>query len=147
MKWYKGKEKDMKYILKQGIQFFGLSGIGWILDFCIYIVLGIWSKNLFFNNMISSWMGVTFVFFFSTRKIFQNKSKIPLKWKYAIYLLYQCILLYFISKLLSIINNWILAYFAIAIIQKISNILAKVLVTPITMILNFLFMKCIIEKI
>ena len=65
---------SMKQLLKQGIQFIGLSGIGWILDFSVYTIVGVWSKNLFFNNILSSWIGVTFVFIFSTLK----KSDLPI---------------------------------------------------------------------
>lgn len=36
----------MKKMIMQGISFAGLSGIGWILDFCIYTGLGIISTNL-----------------------------------------------------------------------------------------------------
>ena len=67
------------------MKFIGLSGIGWILDFGTYTGLGLVWNNLVVNNTISSWVGVTFVFIFATRKVFNNVSKIPLKWKYVIY--------------------------------------------------------------
>ena len=84
----------MKKLFIQAIRFIGLSGIGWILDFTTYTVLGVISANLVLNNTISSWVGVTFVFLLSTRIVFKNNSKIPLKWKYVIYLLYQCVLIH-----------------------------------------------------
>lgn len=84
----------MKKLFIQAIRFIGLSGIGWILDFTTYTVLGVISANLVLNNTISSWVGVTFVFLLSTRIVFKNNSKIPLKWKYVIYLLYQCVLIF-----------------------------------------------------
>ena len=55
----------MKKLLIQAIKFVGLSGIGWILDFCIVILLGFVSANHSINNFISSWVGVTFVFIFA----------------------------------------------------------------------------------
>lgn len=125
----------------------GLSGIGWILDFGTYTGLGFFSRDLVFNNMISSWVGVTFVFAFATRKVFQNTSRIPLKWKYLIYLLYQCILIYFVSKLLNRVDGAIVALVKIGCVQRFSAIIAKITVTPVTMIMNFLVMKGIIEKI
>jgi len=131
----------------QAIKFIGLSGIGWILDFCTYAILCIISSNLVLNNTISSWVGVTFVFIFATRKIFQNNSKISLKWKYLIYILYQCILIYFISMLLNSINLLIVNNIDIDLILSFSTIIAKIIVTPITMILNFFVMKGIIEKL
>ena len=137
----------MKKLIMQAIKFFGLSGIGWILDFTTYTILGFFSDNLVINNMVSSWVGVSFVFVFATRKVFQNHSKIALKWKYLIYLLYQCILIFFTSKLLNIINVAILSNTDIELLHRFSAIISKILITPITMILNFLIMKGIVEKI
>lgn len=137
----------MKRILLQAIKFIGLSGIGWILDFTTYTVLGVCFANLFVNNMISSWVGVTFVFIFATRKVFQNNSRISLRWKYLIYLLYQFLLIFLISRLLAYVDTLIIEYIQIALIQRFSYIIAKIVVTPITMILNFLVMKYLIEKL
>ena len=137
----------MKKIFLQAVKFIGLSGIGWMLDFCTYTILKIISSNIILNNIISSWIGVTFVFIFATRKIFQNNSKISIKWKYLIYIIYQCILIFFISKLLNIINVMILNNITIDIITRCSFIIAKILVTPITMFMNFFVMKGVIEKL
>lgn len=62
----------MKKLFIQAIRFIGLSGIGWILDFTTYTVLGVISANLVLNNTISSWVGVTFVFLLSTRIVFKT---------------------------------------------------------------------------
>lgn len=137
----------MKKLLKQAVQFVGLSGIGWILDFTTYTLLGLVSDKLFINNIISSLVGVTFVFIFATRKVFQNSSKIPLKWKYFIYVVYQLVLIFLISKLLSFIALFIVENIDIAIVISLSGVIAKILVTPVTMVLNFFVMKGIIEKI
>lgn len=137
----------MKRLFYQAIKFIGLSGIGWILDFCTYTGMGFISSNLVINNIVSSWVGVTFVFLFATRKVFENSNKISLKWKYLIYILYQCVLIFFISKLLNVINSAILDSITIEFIIKFSSIIAKIIVTPITMVLNFFVMKGVIEKI
>ena len=137
----------MKHLLKQAVSFIGLSGMGWILDFCTYTVLGFFSRNLVLNNTISSWVGVTFVFIFATRKVFENNSRISLKWKYLIYILYQIILIYFVSKVLNGINIFIVHNIAIGLILQFSSIISKILITPVTMILNFFVMKGVIEKL
>lgn len=137
----------MKKLLLQAIKFVGLSGIGWILDFCTYTGLGIISENLVLNNTVSSWVGVTFVFLFATRKVFENDSKISLKWKYIIYLFYQVALIFFISKLLNMINIFIITNVNIGIILHFSSTISKFIVTPITMISNFFVMKGVIEKL
>ena len=137
----------MKRLILQAVKFVGLSGIGWILDFLIYTVLGLYFTNLFANNMISSWAGVTFVFFLATRKVFQNNSKISLKWKYLIYLLYQFILIFVISKLLTLVDATITAHIQNALIQEFSYVISKIFITPITMVMNFLVMKGLIERL
>lgn len=137
----------MKKLIQQAIKFVGLSGIGWLMDFCIYTLLGFVSTNLIVNNIISSGVGVTFVFIFATRKIFQNNSKIPLKWKYVIYLAYQLLLILVASKMLSYINVFLIEYIAIDLVVTFAAILSKIIITPFTMLLNFIVMKGLIEKI
>lgn len=136
----------MKKLISQAVRFIGLSGIGWILDMCVYTVLSKLTGNLVMSNIISSWAGVTFVFLFATRKIFEVNTRISLKLKYLIYIGYQCILIYLISKLLNGINSWIVMNISAAIIIRFSALISKIIVTPITMSLNFMVMKCVIEK-
>ena len=137
----------MKKLIKQALKFFGISGIGWIMDFCIYNALGFICSNLTINNIISSGVGVTFVFIFATRKVFQNNSKIPLKWKYVIYLAYQILLILLASKILSYINLFILSHITIELIVKFAPMLSKIIITPFTMLLNFIVMKGLIENL
>ena len=137
----------MKMLLKQIVKFVGISGIGWILDFFTYTGLSFCSHNIVINNIISSWIGVTFVFIFATRKVFKNNSRISLKKKYAIYLVYQLILIYLISKLLGYINSYIISNVMIEEILRLSTVISKVIITPITMIMNFIVMKSIIERV
>lgn len=137
----------MKKLLSQAVRFVGLSGIGWILDFATYTILGVWSFNLVLNNTISSWVGVTFVFLFSTRAIFQNNSRISLKWKYVIYLFYQCGLIFFISRLLNILNTYIVTNVSMELVRNFSTIISKIIVTPVTMMLNFFVMKGVVENL
>lgn len=137
----------MEKLLLQAIKFVGISGIGWIIDFCLYTVLGFFSSNLVLNNFISSWAGVTFVFLFATRKVFVSNSKLSLKAKYVIYLLYQFILILVISKLLGGVNTFIVDNIGIDIIVKCSSIISKIVITPITMVINFFVMRFVIEKL
>lgn len=137
----------MNKIIKQAIHFFGLSGIGWLLDFGSFTLLGMVSNNLVLNNFLSSWVGVTFVFLTATRKVFRNNSRISLKIKYLIYLIYQVILILLMSKLLNEINILIVTNINVEVVKTYSGILSKILVTPISMILNFFVMKYVIEKL
>ncbi len=137
----------MKELLLQAIKFFGISGLGWILDFVVYIALCLIIPEKFINNCISSWLAVTFVFLFSTRAVFESKSKIPLTIKYIIFILYQIALVCFISRILVYIDGVITQNITFLYINNYAFIIAKIVVTPISMILNFLVMKFLIEKV
>ena len=140
--------KRMKKLLIQIIKFVGISGVGWVLDFCTYMALSkLLLCDLTTSNFISSWVGVTFVFFFATKKVFQQSGKVSIRIKYLIYLAYQCVLIFLISKLLAVINNAILIYCRVDLILHFSSVIAKIAVTPITMCLNYLVMKKLIEKL
>ncbi|MDE6946756.1 MAG: GtrA family protein [Anaeroplasmataceae bacterium] len=77
----------MHRLVLQFIRFAGVSGLGWCLDFFVYIFLTQklnWS--IFQANYISSILAVSLVFYISTRKIFKkSKSKFPSWFKYLIY--------------------------------------------------------------
>ena len=134
-------------LIIQAVKFFGISGIGWLLDFGIYTLLSLFTYKLFLNNIISSWVGVTFTFIFSTRIVFRNDSRVPALAKYILYLVYQSVLIFVVSHLLQFVDSQIVRLFNADIIVKSSFVIAKILVTPFTMVLNFLVMKFLMEKI
>lgn len=139
----------MKQLIKQFCRFIMVSGIGFIIDFSAYYYL---TKYLVipiaYANMISAVPAVTWVFIFSTRKIFQKtNSKYSLWTKYVIYIAYQFALLLVVSYLAQEIYNILYTYlFDIKIIGEYLKVLCKCIITPITMICNFIFMKYLTEK-
>ncbi len=137
----------MKKIIVEAFKFFGLSGIGWIIDLIIYTLLTSLLKiNVDIANMISSLFGVTFVYLTSTRKIFKNNSKINLKIKYIIYIVYQVILIITVSKIMIILKDYLINI-NISLLKKYINIVVKIIITPFTMIINYIVMKNLIEKL
>lgn len=137
----------MKKIIIDILKFVGVSGIGWLIDVLIYLTLSsIIKLNVDISNMISSLVGVSFVFLVSTRKIFVNNSKINLKLKYIIYIVYQLILIYLASLTILALKNY-LTSLDIKIVTKYVNIISKIIITPFTMLINFIVMKLLIEKI
>lgn len=137
----------MKKIIIDILKFVGVSGIGWLIDVLIYLTLSsIIKLNVDISNMISSLVGVSFVFLVSTRKIFVNNSKINLKLKYIIYIVYQLILIYLASLTILALKNY-LTSLDIKLVIKYVNIISKIIITPFTMLINFIVMKLLIEKI
>ena len=128
--------------MNKAVKFVIVSGIGFILDFIIYTILvNITPLNVNIANMISSLIGVTYVFIISTRKIFENnKNNIPLKYKYLIYVIYQIILILLASYCVLLLKNLFLNI-NIDIINKFSKILAKMFITPFTLTIIYFAMK------
>ena len=137
----------MKEILIKVLKFIGFSGIGWLIDTTIYMILtSIFKLNIDISNIFSSLVGVTFVFIMSTRKIFVSNSKINIKIKYLIYVIYQVILILTISKVMLLLKD-IITPLNIDVINKYINITVKIIITPFTMVINFIVMKLLLEKI
>ena len=140
-------ESPLRQLLRQILRFLGLSGIGWLMDFTVYTLLSLRMENLALVNVLSSLVGASFVFLFSTRFVFRDSHRIPLGLKYAIYIVYQLLLLSLISTLLAGIAAGIALYAPWALLRKLAAVLSKIIVTPITMTVNFLVMKAVIEKL
>ena len=137
--------KKLKLLIIQFIKFLFVSGTGWIIDFGLYsIFTGILGLQILYSNILSSIPAITFVFIVSTKKIFkENKNGFSTKKKYLIYFIYQMILVFLISLLGQFL-------YEIAIRNEINfnslKIIIKIMVTPITMILNFFVIKHLAEK-
>ncbi len=167
--------KKLKALLIQALKFFGISGIGWLIDFSVFAILHKFvGESLVLNlgvlkldacNMISMLCGVTFVFFVSTRKTFNvNLKRFSLKKKYLLYICYQLVMMVISSLIVGGFINLFTGLdgatafsasgvFDGNVLQKVvlfvlkPEISAKICVTPITMICNFLFMKFLSEKV
>lgn len=137
----------MKKIIIQAFSFFGLSGIGWLIDMSIYSILTYFNVYTILANIISSFVAVTFVYLTSTKKIFVNiNDSFNVKKKYIVYILYQVIIVLISSTIINLIAEN-LVNIDIKLITDYAKISAKIIVTPFTMITNFIFMKFLIEKI
>ena len=131
----------------QILKFIGFSGIGWCLDFILYTILAFCGVNLFWANIAGAVLGVSFVFISSTRYIFKNDGQVPLWIKYFLYLIYQAILVTCVSYILVRINAFLLNNISAYIAPNYIAILSKIIITPITMVLNFIVLKNLVEKI
>ncbi|MDE6284786.1 MAG: GtrA family protein [Bacilli bacterium] len=137
-----------KYIplFKQAMHFFLVSGVGWLIDMSIYVLLSRFLP-LEVTSIISSGVAVTYVYFVSTRKIFDSSSKFNIKTKYIFYVVYQIFMILLSSAIIGFLNRWLLNRAFFSFIVKYSKICAKIIVTPFTMVANFVFMKILMEKI
>lgn len=138
--------KRLKLLLIQFIKFLFVSGTGWIIDFGLYSILTeIFELQILYSNILSSILAITFVFVVSTKKIFkENKKGLSTKQKYLIYFVYQVVLIFLVSILgqivyINLIKN--------GISYSLLKIVIKIMITPITMIMNFFVIKYLAEKL
>lgn len=138
--------KKLKLLLIQFLKFLFVSGTGWIIDFGLYLMLtGIFGLQILYSNILSSIPAITFVFIISTKKIFvENKDGFSIKKKYLIYFVYQMILI----LLVSLLGQFL---YTIAIKNGINfsllKIIIKIMITPVTMVLNFFVIKYLAERL
>lgn len=137
----------MKKIIIQAFSFFGISGIGWLIDMSIYSILTYFNVYTILANIISSFTAVTFVYLISTKKVFVNiNDSFNVKKKYIVYILYQVIIVLISSTIINLIAKDLTGS-NIELFVNYSKILAKIIVTPFTMVTNFMFMKFLVEKV
>lgn len=139
----------MNKILRQGSYFTLISGIGWCMDFGIYSLLGIyWNVPVAYANMIGSLPAITFVFVMATRHIFTRRNGDLKIWqKYVVYIIYQAVLVVSVSFLAEWLYNIIQNGLFNMLSWGVLKALIKCLITPVTMLMNFVVMKILVEKI
>lgn len=142
-------ETRFKIIINQFLSFMLVSGIGWMIDFSIYSLLTYFlGIKVLFANILSSIPAITYVFLMSNKKIFKNNNtKFSLKIKYIIYFIYQFFLILVVSILGEYLYSKLINYNLITNIYNNLKIIIKITITPITMILNFIAMKNLVEKL
>lgn len=126
--------------MKTFIHFAFLSGLGWMCDFCTYAVLveyiGLSGPK---SNFISSYVGLTFVWFTSLKAVFNRRhtgSSIFLTayWVYQFFsiLLYSSLLTALITMV-----NW--SSFPSHVAEH-PDLSGKFIITPFNLFTNYLFM-------
>lgn len=124
--------------MAMALRFVALSGLGWLCDlvtFTVLVRLGGWDGAT--ANIVSSYAGVTFVWFSSLQTVFRRASSgrfLLLYWGYQ----FLAILLF--SWLLGLLVTALPAFGAWDSHRALA---AKLLITPFTLLSNFLFMKAL----
>ena len=102
---------------------------GLLLDVLFYSVcIYVFSLSIFIANIMSSFVAISFVYFQSTKNIFDKESSIN---SFFIYLSYQIISINFYSYVISFMDETYI----------FNPLLSKILTIPFSFITNYLFMK------
>lgn len=128
----------------QFVSFSIVSAVGWILDLLTFVLLvNQFNIDSFYANFISSYVGVTFVWFVSLNAVF-NFTELTSKRFLFTYWGFQLLSILFYSKLLSYLIILIDYYscFHFICVLDYPVIYAKIIMTPLNLITNFIFMKC-----
>ena len=127
----------------------GISGLGWCLDFGIYLALTLLLElPVQAANHISTIPAVTLVFFLSTRHTFrQRPGGLPLWLKYILYVVYQLLLVTGVSWLGQQVYDLLIVLPLPALILDSLKILIKIGITPITMLLNYFVLGWLTERL
>ena len=136
----------MSKLLKKLGAFLLFSGVGWIIDFGLYSLLtGPLGFPVGGANYLSSVPAVTFVFLASTRKTFRCRPDgLSKGMKYLLYVVYQLLLLTVVSFLAQGLDPLLAKM--LPMVPDYSKLLAKICITPVTMLCNFFVLRLIAEK-
>jgi putative flippase GtrA len=122
-----------------------LSGTGWICDFGTFTLLTVLTEASGFTaNVISSYVGVTFVWFASLRVMFKQRGEE----RRAFLLIYWCFQLVSIlaySRLLYLVAGTMAGSVQFMHIGSNPEMAAKIIITPFNLMTNFSFMKLLMR--
>lgn len=124
--------------------FFGfalLSGIGWLCDFFTFtLLIKLFNVHSFEANFVSSYVGVTFVWFVSLKMVFKRSGEGRSTFL-VVYWCFQFVSILIYSQLLHWVGDTIPDTIQLAQISKNPEIAAKIIITPFNLVTNFIFMK------
>jgi putative flippase GtrA len=119
--------------LRTFLPFLLLSGLGWLCDFATFALLTrTFGLTPFTANFVSSYVGVTFVWFTSLQTVFRRAGT---RRGLMLYWAYQLLSILAYSQVLQSVSH------ALAPSLPAAGLAAKILVTPFNLATNFLFMK------
>lgn len=127
--------------LAKPLRFVGLSGIGWLLDTSVYMLLvGGLGLRVFVAAMIGGLCGATFAFLTSSRWVFSGRRH-GLGGRLLVYLVYIAVQIVAMSAVIDGLATALQAGFALvdlAVSWPLIALLSKCLITPFVLAMNYL---------
>ena len=132
-------------VLVQGLLFVMVSGVGWLVDVTVLMALsGPAGWGLIEANIASGSCGVLVVFAVSSKAIFQRNTG-SMAQKLAVLLIFNLVVILASSFMLAAIAQG-LSNLALDVPPAALRLLAKVLVTPLTLLLNYVVVRFLVER-
>lgn len=133
----------------RGLRFVALSGLGWLLDTAVFVILIAGSNlSVMAANVAGGACGAAFAFTTSSRWVFAGRPE-GLAARLAVYLAYTIALIFAASALVDLTARLVadaLAWWGSRLPQTVVAFLAKCLVTPLTLVANFYVARFLIER-
>ncbi len=140
---------QLRPLLISFLKFGGLSGLGWLADACILLVLvGYFGITPLVANFISSCIAALAVFLISRELIF-SKATGRTGLRVLGYLAYVLALICVASVMAQLISTWVLELSAthrLAVSATMAAAVAKVIITPPQLVSNFLVSRAMSER-
>ena len=135
--------------LRQALLFVALSGTGWLLDTTVLLLLaGPGGWPVIAANMVSGSCGSLFVFMASSRGVFRrNDGSMPQK--VGALLLFNAAVILASSVVLGLIADGLadgVTRLGWSVAPGMVRLAGKVLVTPVTLALNFIIVRFLLER-
>lgn len=137
------------------VLFATVSGIGWLIDFTVLLLLIGLGFEAFVANLIGAGVAVTFVFAVSQRRVFVERHGGVIKWGLLLpYLAWQGGAVPAASALVALLTGILTEPAAAFVDQRdldvapvvLAAAAAKVAITPLTLYANFLFSGWLIDR-
>ena len=117
----------------KSIKLFGFtifSGLGFAIDFGIFSFLIYLDTPIFISNITAGFFAVSFVYFTSAKHVFNYRNNFLLI-KFIAYIIFNAFRIYFLSLLIVFLTDSL----------ELAPIFPKVLVLPVSLYMNFIFMN------
>ncbi len=133
-------QSDQPRAPRQGLRFVALSGVGWVIDTTVFLLLVSFTPlSVLFANIVGGACGASFAFLTSSRWVFAGVgSRVPTR--LAIYLVYTVLLILSASVLVDLVHAGLTALAVtagVSVPRSFVAFIAKCLVTPLLLLSNF----------
>jgi len=122
-----------------------ISGLGWLGDFSLLTTLLALGYPVFLANFIGAFVAVTFVFFIARKHIFSTVPERSLKTTLGLYWVWQACAITAASAATAALAGLLFEQNILDTLFS-AGMSAKILVTPVTLIANFVFMRTLLER-
>lgn len=127
-------------------RFVVISGFGWIVDISTMTIIVHFGGEPAISNFCSALLAITFVYWLSRMFVFEKKMEKRAFTGYVFYSLYSLVVIVLFSMLIQYISYFLFHFHSYFFSLTTSAFIAKIIVTPFNLYVNFVVSKFIAGK-